>query len=81
MDKETIPCKWCRKQTPMLGTKMCDGCWELSTRISRDLDLAERMIEHFGRTMKRLNRAEVYNKGYSDACRDAITKIDELNQH
>lgn len=47
MNKETIPCKWCGKQTPMLGTKMCNGCWELDTRISHDLDLAERMVEHF----------------------------------
>lgn len=33
---------------------MCDGCWELDTRISRDLDLAERMVEHF--KVQRINR-------------------------
>lgn len=47
MNKETIPCKWCGKQTSMLGTKMCDGCWELSHRIKRNLALAEKMLVYF----------------------------------
>ena len=30
----TVPCKWCEEPTPMLGTKQCDSCYELSSRIS-----------------------------------------------
>jgi len=30
---KTVPCKWCDTPTPMLGTKECDGCWELRTRL------------------------------------------------
>ena len=39
-----IPCKWCSKMTNMLVTKQCDGCWELSTRIERDPELAQKIL-------------------------------------
>jgi len=45
MTKETIPCKWCHMPTPMLGTRMCDRCYELEMRIERDPDLARRMLD------------------------------------
>jgi len=32
-ERETIPCKTCGKPTPMLGTKLCDPCWEVETRL------------------------------------------------
>jgi len=41
---ETVPCKFCGDQTLMLGTKLCDRCWELRTRISRDIDLAKKIM-------------------------------------
>ena len=28
-----IPCKTCGDPTPMLGTKLCDGCWEVESRL------------------------------------------------
>lgn len=43
----TCPCKWCGDPTPMLGTKMCDRCWELDHRISAQPKLARRMLETF----------------------------------
>lgn len=43
----TVPCKWCGTPTPMLGTKMCDGCWELDRRIERQPALARRILEAF----------------------------------
>lgn len=46
-NRETISCKWCEEQILYVGTKMCNRCWELDTRISCDLDLAERMVKHF----------------------------------
>lgn len=33
MADQTIPCKYCDRPTRMLGTKMCDGCWEVSSGV------------------------------------------------
>jgi len=44
-DEDRIPCKWCGTPTQMLGTKMCDGCWELETRIQSQPDLARRILD------------------------------------
>jgi len=41
----TIPCTLCAQPTRMLGTKLCDRCWELKTRITHDIDLAKRIIK------------------------------------
>ena len=38
-------CVWCGLLTPMLGTKMCDRCWELDTRIQFDPNLAREMLK------------------------------------
>jgi hypothetical protein len=35
--RETVPCKFCGDPTPMLGTKLCDGCWEVSRRLEEFL--------------------------------------------
>ncbi|MDZ4251091.1 MAG: 3'-5' exonuclease [Sulfuritalea sp.] len=43
----TVPCKWCGISTPMTGTKMCDGCWELDHRIRGDMAIAKRIMEHY----------------------------------
>lgn len=32
-DSKAIPCKVCRTLTPMKGTKLCDLCWEVTTRL------------------------------------------------
>jgi len=57
--EETVPCTWCGKPTTMLGTKLCDRCWELETRIHHDPKLAKRMLTAIQR-----NEAEkCYAKG------------------
>ncbi len=33
IEEETIPCETCGQPTPMLGTKRCDGCWEVEHRL------------------------------------------------
>ena len=46
--EEVIPCRYaptCKNETAMLGTKLCDRCWELETRIKRNLELAQLMID------------------------------------
>lgn len=36
MNPETVPCEICATQTQMTGTKRCDRCWELESRMHRD---------------------------------------------
>ena len=43
-ESQTVPCKWCGTPTPMLATKMCNGCWELESRIGAQPELARRML-------------------------------------
>jgi hypothetical protein len=33
IEAKTIPCKTCGKPTSMLGTKLCDPCWEVEHRL------------------------------------------------
>lgn len=40
----TVPCSICSTSTGMLGTKLCDRCWELKTRIENDPDIARRIL-------------------------------------
>jgi hypothetical protein len=40
----TVPCGLCGKATRMTGTKRCDGCWELESRIQGDPALAARIL-------------------------------------
>lgn len=39
-----IPCELCGKPTTATGTKRCDRCWELESRIRWDVQLAERIL-------------------------------------
>ena len=32
-DCETVPCETCRMPTKQRGTKRCDGCWEVESRL------------------------------------------------
>ena len=43
-EKETVPCRLCGVDTPMIGTRLCNRCWELESRISLNLKIAERII-------------------------------------
>lgn len=45
---KTISCKWCGMQTHMLGTKECNRCWELRSRVERDPKLATEMLLRVG---------------------------------
>lgn len=42
--EETIPCRICSEPTPMLGTKLCNRCWELEGRIRRDPEIARGIL-------------------------------------
>lgn len=45
---EEIPCRLCTKPTRMLGTKLCNGCWELETRIHSDPEIAIKILNKLG---------------------------------
>lgn len=40
LNRETVPCKTCGTPTPMLGTKLCDNCFEVEGRLKRYLESA-----------------------------------------
>jgi hypothetical protein len=41
----TVPCTTCGKDTPMLGTRLCDACWEVEHRLDAYLrDGGERAV-------------------------------------
>ena len=42
--RKLVPCELCGKPTAMTGTKRCDRCWELETRIRMDMELAKKII-------------------------------------
>jgi hypothetical protein len=45
--EDTVDCTICGDKTTMTGTKLCDRCWELKTRIEMDSDLAKKIIKNF----------------------------------
>jgi hypothetical protein len=51
-----VPCLWCREQTRSTGTKMCDKCWELHSRIASDPALATRILESLGYDIQSINQ-------------------------
>lgn len=49
----TTPCRICGESTEMLGTRLCNRCWELERRIHNDPELAEKILNRLkeeGRT-------------------------------
>ncbi len=35
LEIETIPCTICQTPTQMLGTKLCNSCWEVTSNLRR----------------------------------------------
>lgn len=44
MVEDKVQCKWCGQATPMVGTKECDFCYELRSRVDKRPDLARVML-------------------------------------
>lgn len=42
-----VPCGICGTPTAMSGTRRCDRCWELETRIRGDIDLARKILASY----------------------------------
>jgi len=43
-DRPTVPCGLCGDATPFNGSRRCDRCQELETRIERDPELACKIL-------------------------------------
>lgn len=39
---ETVACKYCGDPTPMLGTRLCDNCWEISRNLRAYIEKAKK---------------------------------------
>lgn len=50
MNEETTACTLCGKQTRMMGTKLCDRCWEIKSRIKSDPELALQILTELNKT-------------------------------
>lgn len=44
LELPTVPCRLCDKPTIMTGTKLCDRCWELESRIYHNPELAQKIL-------------------------------------
>ena len=66
---DTCSCGLCGKPTRMTGTKRCDGCWELESRIRRDPEIARRILHD-------LQAANMDGEPMSDT--DALDQITDL---
>jgi hypothetical protein len=44
MGDNVVGCRICNAPTRMFGTKLCDRCWELETRIKHDPELARQIL-------------------------------------
>ena len=50
--EEEVDCKHCGTKTRMIGTGMCDRCWELDTRIRYDFTIAEKIFKIVEKELK-----------------------------
>jgi hypothetical protein len=37
-ERETVPCDTCGQPTPYKGTRRCDNCWEVESRLAAYLE-------------------------------------------
>ena len=49
LHRAECPCELCGDRTSMTGTKRCDRCWELETRIQSAPELARRILDELGK--------------------------------
>ena len=42
--ESTVPCKYCGEPTLMLGTKLCDNCWEIKKRTELNPNLTRLIL-------------------------------------
>lgn len=66
LEQKIIPCKFCTKGTTMLGTELCDPCYDLDYAILNSLEIAEALIAYYKRSQGGAatpTREELFNGG------------------
>ena len=53
IERTTVPCRLCGTSTPMTGTRLCDGCWELERRVLMDPELARSVLANHDHMTRR----------------------------
>jgi hypothetical protein len=56
--QNTVPCKRCGDETRMLGTKLCDNCWELESRLAGLWARARHLTAENARLRERVRELE-----------------------
>jgi hypothetical protein len=46
--QELVDCRLCTGKTPMRGTRLCDRCWELDSRVRADPEIAMYILTELG---------------------------------
>lgn len=64
IEEKTVDCRLCGEETPMLGTGLCDSCWELETRIHGNPELARKILD----TLDEASAFEEFNDGDDLIC-------------
>ena len=41
-----VPCETCNRDTTMLGTRLCDACWEVERRLDDYLSRSDKAREY-----------------------------------
>jgi len=57
--ERTIPCRLCGRPTPMLGTKLCNPCWETDRAVTSNPDLARKILAGMASPMATPTNEEV----------------------
>lgn len=62
-DEITIPCRFCGEPTRMLGTKLCDPCWEIKRLIDARPAVVKTILS------QREELREAFEAGFYSACK------------
>ena len=54
IERPHVPCSLCGTPTPYTGTKRCNRCWELESRIQAAPVLAEKILKHWNAQLLKL---------------------------
>lgn len=82
-----VKCKWCGENTSMTATEECDFCWELRSRMEKNPELSQSILDslkidhHFKRKLEIHGKAEAPNGAtyemtvYGNPHRPAVNRI------
>ncbi|KKM17320.1 hypothetical protein LCGC14_1676940 [marine sediment metagenome] len=64
--QEICECTLCGQETPMIGTRLCDRCWELKSRIEADPDLARKILMEYNETRPPYKNGKEFQENEND---------------